>query len=131
MYFHLKFIGILLIALAIMHIFFSKYFNWKKELSFLSLINKEMMIIHTFFIALTILLMGLFCLTSTNEMIETTLGRKIALGFAAFWFIRLLVQFFGYSSALWRNKIFETFMHILFTVLWSYLSIIFFKIWLG
>ncbi len=117
--------------LAIMHIFFSKYFNWNKELAFLSLINREMMIIHTFFLALSILLMGLFCFTSTNEIIETNLGKKISFGFAVFWVLRLFVQFFGYSAALWKNKLFETCIHILFIILWSYLSIIFFKIWLG
>jgi hypothetical protein len=122
---HFKITGVLLIALALVHIFFPKYFNWDKELKYLSLINRQMMTIHTFFIALTVLLMGLVCLTSSVELIETNLGKKISLGFGVFWTVRLFIQFFGYSTDLWKGKKFETFIHIIFSILWTYLSIIF------
>tara|TARA_R110000868_G_scaffold231342_4_gene484722 strand:- start:890 stop:1285 length:396 start_codon:yes stop_codon:yes gene_type:complete len=129
MHIHLNIIGILLIALAAIHIFFPKYFNWNAELNSLSLINRQMMTVHTFFIALTIFLMGLLCVISANEIIETNLGRKIALGFSIFWFIRLYIQFFVYSSKLWKSKKFETSMHILFSILWIYFSLTFFTIY--
>lgn len=122
---HYKIIGVLLIALAWVHAAFPKYFNWDKELKSLSLINRQMMTVHTFFIAFTILLMGLLCLTSTSELIETHLGKKISLGLGIFWTVRLFIQFFGYSSELWKGKLFETFMHIIFSLLWAYLSIVF------
>ena len=125
MHFHLTIIGILLIALALVHAVFPKYFNWENELSSLSLINQQMITVHTFFIALTIFLMGLLCLTSSNELIETSLGKKISLGLGLFWTIRLVIQFFGYSSKLWKGKPFETAVHILFIFLWTYLSSIF------
>jgi len=125
---HLKIIGILLIVLAMVHIVFPKYFNWDKELASLSLINRQLIWVHTFFIALTILLMGLLCLTSSRELIETAFGKKISLGLGVFWGIRLFVQFFGYSSKLWKGKTFETSVHILFTFLWTYLSFIFWMI---
>jgi|SRR6478752_7216935 len=128
MHLHLKITGILLIALALIHIIFPKYFNWKKELGSLSLINRQMITVHTFFIALTIFLMGLLCLTSSNELIETNLGKKIAAGLGMFWTIRLFVQFFGYSSKLWKGKAFETTVHILFIFFWAYLSFVFWKI---
>ena len=122
---HFKIIGVLLIALASVHIVFPKYFNWDKELKSLSLINRQLMTIHTFFIALTLLLMGLLCLTSSTQIIETNLGKKISFGLGVFWTFRLFIQFFGYSSDLWKGKKFETFMHIIFSLLWTYLSIIF------
>ncbi|WP_353485413.1 hypothetical protein [Haliscomenobacter sp.] len=122
---HLKIIGILLMALALLHLIFPRYFNWKKELPALSLINRQMMVVHTFFIALMVFLMGLLCLTSANELLETSLGKKIALGLGVFWTIRLLIQFFGYSSDLWKGKSFETIAHILFSLLWIYVSIVF------
>lgn len=128
---HFKIIGVLLITLALIHIVFPKYFNWDKELKSLSLINKQMMKVHTFFIALTVFLMGLLCLTSSSELIETNLGKKISLGLGIFWTIRLAVQFFGYSNELWKGKKFETSMHILFSLLWMYLSIIFLKTYLN
>lgn len=122
---HFKIIGFLLISLALVHLIFPKYFNWKEELKSLSLINKQMMTIHTFFIALIVFLMGLLCLTSAEELIETRLGKTISLGLGIFWTLRLIIQFFGYSTKLWKGKRFETIFHILFSGFWIYLSIIF------
>ncbi|TDL99868.1 MAG: hypothetical protein C4K58_01050 [Flavobacteriaceae bacterium] len=126
---HLKIISLLLMALGLIHIFFPKYFNWDKELKSLSLINRQMMTVHTFFIAFTVFLMGLLCLTSAKELVETVLGKKIALGFGIFWIVRLFIQFFGYSAELWKGKTFETSMHVLFSILWAYLSFVFLTIW--
>jgi hypothetical protein len=81
-----------------------------------------MMLVHTFFIALTIFLMGLLCLTSARDLIETKLGKTISLGLGAFWIVRLFIQFFGYSSKLWKGKTFETSVHILFSLFWTYSS---------
>lgn len=125
MYIHFKISGVLLIILALAHVIFTKYFNWKDDLKSLSLVNRQVMIIHTFFIALIVFLMGLLCLTSTIDLIETTLGKTLSLGLGVFWSIRLFIQFFGYSKALWKGKRFETIIHILFSGLWGYLSILF------
>ena len=125
----LQIIGVLLMFLALIHVGFPKYFKWKIELKSLSLINSQMMTTHTFFIALTVFLMGLLCLTSASELIETNLGRKISLGLGVFWLIRLFFQIFVYSSLLWKGKKFETSMHILFTFFWIYMSVLFLTIY--
>ncbi|MGJ1430297.1 hypothetical protein ACR79M_01495 [Sphingobacterium spiritivorum] len=121
----LKIIGILLILLAGIHIIFPRYFNWKQELKSLNLINRQMMSIHTLFIAIGVFLMGLLCYTSPVELVHTALGRKICLGLGIFWFVRLIVQFSGYSTELWKGKKFETTIHITFCLLWIYLSAVF------
>ncbi len=125
MEFHIKLIGALLIALGLLHAVFPKYFNWAMELNSISLINRQMMYVHTFFIALTVFLMGLLCITSSTELIETALGKRITLGFGIFWATRLIIQFFGYSSKLWKGKLFETTIHTAFSILWTYLSFVF------
>lgn len=84
-----------------------------------------MMTVHTFFVALVVFLMGLLCVTSTNELIETPLGKTISLGFAIFWLLRLFIQFFGYSMELWKGKRFETVVHVVFIGFWVYLSTVF------
>ncbi|MBA6155664.1 hypothetical protein H3Z83_03890 [Tenacibaculum sp. S7007] len=127
---HLKIIGTLLSLLAFIHISFPKYFNWKTELKSLSLINKQMMAVHTFFIALVVFLIGLLCLTSSNELVHTSLGKKISLGLGVFWILRLVFQLFVYSPKLWKGKKFETTMHIVFTFFWIYMSTLFFMIYL-
>lgn len=126
---HLQVIGILLIILSLLHIVFPRYFNWKAELAALSLVNRQMMGVHTFFIALMVLLMGILCLTESNALVGTPLGKKVALGLAVFWTARLLVQFFGYSPALWRGKPFETAIHFIFSVFWVYLSGVFWMVY--
>jgi hypothetical protein len=125
---HLKIIGVILIFLSLLHFIFPRYFNWKQELPSLTLINQQLMYVHTFFIAFVVLLMGVFCLVSFNEIVNTSLGRKLALGLCFFWTVRLLFQFFVYSPKLWKGKLFETTVHIVFSFLWAYLSTIFFLI---
>ncbi len=126
---HVKIIGTLLIILALLHFFFPKYFNWKQELSSLSIMNRQMMYVHSLFIAFVIFLMGLLCLTSSNELLSTTLGKRISLGLGIFWTVRLCVQFFGYSSKVWKGKSFETTVHVLFSLFWTYLSAVFILIY--
>lgn len=121
----LSFIGGLLVGLAALHLGFPRYFNWPAELRPLSLINREMMYVHTLFVALTVGLMGVLCLSCGPELTGTPLGRKVALGLALFWLVRLLVQLFGYSAALWRGKRFETAVHIVFCLFWTYLTAVF------
>ena len=127
---HYKIIGVLLIILALVHVIFPKYFKWEKELKSLSLINQQIMKVHTFFIALVVFLIGLLCLTSSNELIHTVLGKRVSLGFGIFWSFRLIIQFFGYSSKLWKGKKMETIVHIIFSILWTYLSYIFITVYL-
>ncbi|MCY0968175.1 hypothetical protein [Chryseobacterium wangxinyae] len=122
MHIHFVIIGILFIILALIHIIFPKYFDWENEFKSLSLINRQIMKVHTIFIAFTVLLMGLLLITSSNELLETDLGKKIIFGLAIFWTFRLIIQFFGYSSKLWKGKLFETTVHIIFSLLWFYIS---------
>ena len=124
----LKIIGFSLIVLAFVHVIFPKYFDWVNELKPLSLVNREMMYIHTFFIALAVFLSGLLCFTSPTELVQTVLGKRICLGLGIFWGIRLVIQFVGYSAELWRGKTFETTIHIVFACFWAYLTFIFFSI---
>jgi hypothetical protein len=85
-----------------------------------------MMYVHTFFLALALFLMGVLCLTSADEIVGTELGKKLALGLAVFWGLRCAFQFFVYSSENWKGKKFETMIHVLFSLLWTYISAIFF-----
>jgi hypothetical protein len=125
----LKIIGVLLMIVAFIHIFFPKYFKWKEDFRSLSLINRQLTYVHSFFIALTILLMGLICIFDSDDMINTKLGHYLSFGFFIFWLLRLLFQFFVYSPKLWKGKGFETCIHIVFSLLWSYITVIFFLIY--
>ena len=123
---HLYIIGFLFVLLALLHVGFPRYFQWKVELASLSLINRQMMHIHALFIGVVVFLMGLLCLTSAHELVSTPFGRRIAFFLGLFWGFRLLVQLFGYSRELWKGKRLETGIHVLFTLLWCYVSVVFF-----
>lgn len=122
---HIKVIGLLLTILALVHVVFPRYFKWKEELKPLSLINRQMMMVHTFFIALGVLLLGLLCMTEAGALVGTPLGRKLCVGMGVFWLTRLVVQFVGYSPQLWKGKRFETLVHIVFTLFFGYVSMVF------
>jgi hypothetical protein len=122
---HYKIIGALLIFLAAIHLFFPRYFEWKVQLQSLSLINRQMMTVHTFFIAFAVFLTGLLCLLCATELVNTNLGKTMSLGLGIFWAVRLFFQLFIYSRDLWRGRKLETTIHVLFTVLWIYFSTVF------
>jgi hypothetical protein len=127
----LRIIGTFLILLAMLHLIFPKYFKWKQELSSLNLINRQIMYVHTFFVAFGVFLMGLLCVTSPADLLNTPLGKRMSLAFGLFWLVRLYIQFFGFSSKLWKGKSFETGVHILFSFFWIYLITVFILVYLG
>lgn len=108
-----------------MHIIIPKYFNWEQELVPLSLITKQIIYVHTFFIAFVILLIGLLCLTYSHQLVHDPFGRVISFGLFGFWLTRLIFQFFVYSPKVWRGKRFETVMHVIFSITWLYFTMVF------
>lgn len=123
---HLRIVGSLLMMVALLHSIFPKYFKWKEELARVSLINRQMMYVHSLFLALALFGIGMLCVLSAEELETTSLGKRVCLGLGVFWVLRLIVQFAGYSSTNWRGKRFETTVHVLMAVLWSYVSAVFF-----
>ncbi|MEO6304302.1 MAG: hypothetical protein ABIP51_14140 [Bacteroidia bacterium] len=126
---HLKIVGYMCILLAFVHVVFPKQFNWKKEMPAISLVNQQLMYVHTFFIAFVVLLMGILCICCSHDLMYTPLGEKIILGLFLFWAVRLLFQFFIYSSKLWKGKLFETIIHIIFSLIWIYFTAVFYGIY--
>jgi len=125
MEFLLNLSGYLLVGLALLHAVFPRYFKWQEELRDITALTRQIHYIHTFFIALTVLLMGILCVGSADELLYTPLGRTVCLGLFIFWACRLVLQFFGYSSSLWKGKPFETVMHFGFSLLWIFLTTVF------
>jgi hypothetical protein len=122
---HLRIVGALLILLASMHVAFPRYFAWRDELANLTLLTRQLIYVHTFFIGFVVLLMGVLCCLETKALLGTALGRDVLLGLFLFWYLRLIFQLFVYSPALWRGKRFETGVHVIFTLMWTYVSGVF------
>lgn len=124
--FQMKVAGVLLIALGFAHGFFGRYLKWKQELAQLSSLTRQIFLVHCFFISLTIVLIGACTLFYTNALLRSgTLSRVVLMGFVVFWLTRLAFQFFIYDSAIWRGHRVRTFMHVVFSILWTYLVLIY------
>lgn len=127
---NLRVAGTLLIALALLHVPIAIRFRWREESARLSPFNRQVLLVHAFFIALTVGLMGLLAafwpeaLTAKNP-----LGPPVAGGLTLFWGVRLYCQWFVYDRNLWRGKTFESAVHLIFTLFWIYLTTIFTCCW--
>ena len=115
----LRLAGALQLALAALHLSFPKRFDWEHELPRLSLLNRQVFVVHTLFIAVVLVMFGALSLLAPHALLEaTTLSRLVLGGIAAFWALRLLVQWFVYDSRLWRGDAFNTRVHWLFTAMY-------------
>jgi len=118
----LQFAGAALLALSLLHLVMPKRFAWSEELTRLSLLNRQIFYVHTFFIAFIVAQMGILFLFFPEALLEPSpLARLVTSGLCLFWLARAFIQFFVYSPALWRGKPFETFVHIAFSAFWLYL----------
>lgn len=123
---HLRIAGALQIALALLHLTFPRRFQWKEELARLSPLNRQIFQVHTFFICVVLVLIGTLSLLAPETLLEPTrLSRLVLGGFATFWGLRVLCQWFVYDASLWRGQTFNTVMHALFSLLWLYLTAVY------
>ncbi len=91
-----------------------------------SLLTRQIFYVHHFFVAITVTLQGVLCLCAAPLLLDgSPLARLVAMGFAIFWALRFVFQFFVYDAALWRGKPFETRVHWAFGALWLALSALF------
>lgn len=122
----LRFAGAGLILLALIHVPISRRLQWREQASRLSAENEAVFHVHTFFLCLVLVMMGLPALVEPSVFLEKS---RAALwgswSLCVYWLVRLWCQWFTYGPHLWRGKRLETRIHWLFTVLWILLSALF------
>jgi len=122
----LRFAGLGLISLAFLHIPIGRRLNWRNDAALLSPVNGSIFHVHTFFICLVLILMGLPCLIEPEIfLIPSRAGLWLSWSICVFWTLRLYCQFFVYRADLWRGKRMETTMHWIFTIIWLALGLVF------
>jgi len=122
----LRVAGALLVALAFAHQPISRRFLWREESARLSPFNRQVLLVHAFFIALTVGMMGVWALFWPDALATpSALGVPVTAGLTIFWTVRLYVQCFVYDRALWRGKRFETAAHVAATLFWAFLALVF------
>ena len=120
---HLQIVGVFLVLLGLSHACFNRYFQWQRELGRVSLLTRRIFYVHAFFIALGVMMAGAVSFLYADSLLRPgPLSRAILVGMTVFWLCRLLAQFFAYESAIWRGNRFRTSMHVVFSLLWFYIT---------
>jgi hypothetical protein len=123
---HLRIAGLLLLLLAAVHPLFPRELGWKEDLAKLTLINRQIFLVHVGFIVLMLVLMGSLSLFLAGDLVTPSrLARAVLGGLALFWGLRLLTQQLIYDRSHWRGHRRNTAIHIALTLLWLYLTTVF------
>ena len=123
---HLRIVGAMLVLLGLSHVFFNRYFGWDRELAGISLLTRRVFFVHLFFIALGVGLSGVVTFACARELLQrSALNRTLLSVAVAFWFCRLLAQFVGYDAAIWKGDRLRTSMHVVFSLLWCYVTAVY------
>lgn len=85
------------LGFIVFHLMFWKIFQWKKDLSSLTFINRSVMQILNLCLTFVFLVMAYVSFFHIPELVQTNLGRMLLIGFSLFWFLRMIEQviFFG------------------------------------
>src|ERR1051326_80364 len=122
----LRLAGLLLLILAVAHVFFARRLRWGAHVEALPTSTRQIFWVHTIFVVLVVSEQGLLLavrpdlLTARSPLAATLCG-----GLAFFWGLRLSIQWAAFDHGLWKGRCLETGAHWAFTVLWAYLTLVF------
>ncbi|HYT66795.1 MAG TPA: hypothetical protein VEL51_10270 [Vicinamibacterales bacterium] len=120
---HLRIVGLVMALLVAINVFVPGRFNWREELGRVSLLNRQIFQAHSICIVLMLALFAALFFTCTEALLEPTrLSRAVLIGLTIFWGLRMLMQWFFYSPAIWRGDRFNTIAHGVFSVTWIYVT---------
>ena len=119
----LRIAGAGLILLSLLHVPIGRHLKWREDVVRLTPVNASIFHVHTFFICLVLVMMGLPCLFDPRVFLAPSrAGAWLSWSFAGFWAIRLYCQWFVYKADLWLNKRLETSIHWTFSFIWAALA---------
>ena len=122
----LRVAGAGMIVLALAHIPMGRHLGWREDAARMSPQSESIFHVHTFFVCVMLIVMGVRALFAPQIFIEPTAAAAwLSWTYAVVWALRLYVQWFVFPRELWRGKSFETAMHLMFTVIWSGLIALF------
>jgi len=95
---NLRIAGALLLVLAASHVFFPKQLGWREDLAKLTLLNRQVFLVHVGFIMLILVLFGLLALGFAADLVAPSrLAAAVLGGLTLFWGLRLITQQFIYD----------------------------------
>jgi hypothetical protein len=92
----------------------------------MSQLNATVFHVHTFFVCLVLVAMGLPALLEPGVfLLHSRAGLWVSCSLAVFWFCRLIAQWTVYRPSWWHGQPLESAMHWVFTVVWLFLTLLF------
>ena len=118
---NLRVVGVLLLAIAALGVAVHRHFGWGAEIRRLTLLTRQVFLIHSAFVTLTLVLLGLLLAGFAPALLAPgVLPRALLVGLLVMWSARMLAQWFFYDPSLWRGNRLNTFMHVLFSGIYVY-----------
>ena len=128
--FNLRAVGVVMAALVAVNLVVPIRSRWREETARLSLLNRQIFQAHAMFLVLTLALFSVLLVGYADALVEPTrLSRAVLAGLTMFWGLRMLMQWFFYSPAIWRGDRFHTAMHWLFSAAWVYVTAVLGAAW--
>jgi hypothetical protein len=123
---HLRLVGALLTLVGLAHLVLPRALGWANEMRRLSLLNRQISYVHTFFIGLMCIQFGLLAALAGRELLTGAPLAQAVLGASVvFWGCRLAVQLFVFDPSLWRGRWITVLGHVAMLALWSYVTAVF------
>lgn len=109
----LRFVALLQLGLAVLSLFLPRILDWKSEMDRMSRLVRDVFEIHSWFIALTLVIWGVLTWRFAPEMAHapTALTRWLCAAIGIFWGIRSVLQWTHYDPGHWRGIPSRTIIH--------------------
>lgn len=122
---NLRIAGILIFLLAIVYPIYPRRFGWRKQLDNVSLLVRNVFVVHVGIILLLLWLQGVLFTFFPHVLLERSAAAvALLIGLVAFWFFRFLAQLFIFDRRNWQGDRLNTTVHVVFTILWAYFALV-------
>lgn len=125
MIWHLRISGGLFVILGFAHVGFGKRLNWREDLAKLSVVNRQIFVLHSFYIALLLVMLGSLLLFLTDALLQPSPLSKALLGaMTLLWTIRFGVQWLFFERSIWEGHAANRRIHYLLMLFWAYVALV-------
>lgn len=115
----LRLVALAQLAVAVLNFFLWRMMGWRRDLAEMDLLVRQVVVIHGWFISLTLLIWAGLTWRFCREMAcaPTELSRWLCAAIALFWGVRCAMQWLHYDRSHWRGNAVRTAIHwLLFAV---------------
>lgn len=118
----LRIIAVAQIGLAVLSLCLPRILDWKADIARMSLLVRQVFEIHSWFIALTLVIWGVLTWRFAPQMAGAApeLARWLCAAIGIFWGVRSVMQWTHYSISHWRGNPQRTVIH--WTLFFGYVA---------